>query len=178
MQLISGWAASRSCGESVCSVIVLLFLLFLDGILWFGSVCVMCSRKSCWHCRVKQNKKKFSRYDAARDSRCASVYTHAHRTTLNVEQTAVMVVQFDFLIIIRLLSLTSPFRFDNSWKRLSSSQSYQPLRVPHTSPFTHELKAVTFYINVHYKNTSGIGSCIYIYIIIYTSWQVACVLYV
>lgn len=88
-----------------------------------------------------------------------------------------MVVQFDFLIIIRLLSLTSPFRFDNSWKRLSSSQSYQPLRVPHTPPFIHELKAVTFYINVHYKNTSGISGCIYIYIIINTSWQVSCAYY-
>lgn len=46
------------------------------------------------------------------------VEDNARRTTLNVEQTAVM-VRFDFLIIIRLLSLASPFRFDNSWKRLS-----------------------------------------------------------
>lgn len=65
-----------------------------------------------------------------------SVYTHAgthRRTTSHHEMwsklTAVM-VRFDFLIIIRLLSLTSPFRFDNGWKRLSSSF----YRLPPSSP--------------------------------------------
>jgi len=130
----------------------IIFLLFSDGILRFGSVCVSVCACVCV-CDVFAgrvdivvwNKKKFSRYDAARDSRRASVYTHAHRTTLNVEQTAVM-VQFDFLIIIRLLSLTSPFRFDNSWKRLSIVYHSRCVGTPPPPTITHELTAVTFYV--------------------------------
>lgn len=139
-------------------VIILLFLLFSDGILRFGSMCV-CDVFASRVDIVVWNKKKFSRYDAARDSRLASVYTHAHRTTLNVEQTAVM-VQFDFLIIIRLLSLTSPFRFDNSWKRLSSPL-YQP-RCFYPLPHHPRINSGDILFLFIIKNKSGISSCIYL----------------
>jgi len=57
-----------------------------------------------------------------------------------------MVVQFDFLIIIRLLSLTilySPFRFDNSWKRVSRVRRRF---INRGRSLPHELTAMTIFM--------------------------------